>query len=186
VPTPDEIRSARSNRLSDRVSTQEAPAFEELAGLLLKKRSAESLVAALLSLIEDEAHLGFEIPEAPEIRRTKPQNSATTSRRRDSRHTTSEKSGGKFERTFERSGRGDKGRRPNERSADQFSREKKSEQSERHSKHGAPKRTAQKEYFPSGKTSRTEPAPKGKGGSKSLKTAKPASSPSDVRKRKKI
>ena len=175
VPTPDEIRKARSNRLSDKVSIQEAPVFEELARLLLKKRSAESLVAALLSLIEDETHLGFDIPEAPEIRRTKAQNSAATTRRRDVRHT-SEKSGGKFER----SGRGDKGKR----STDQFSREKKSERSERHSRYDTPKRTGQKEYFPSSRTSRTAPAPNGKGGSKSLK-AKPTSSASDVRKRKK-
>jgi len=184
VPTTDEIRSARSNRLSDRVSVQNAPAFEELAGILLKKRSAESLVAALLSLIEDEAHLGFEIPEAPEIRRAKPQNSAASTRHRDARRT-SEHSGGKFERSFERSGRGDKNRRATERASDQFSRDKKAKRSEHHSKFDAPKRTAQKDRFSSGKTSRSDSAPREKGGAKSFKTSTPTSGPNGIKRGKK-
>jgi ATP-dependent RNA helicase DeaD len=65
VPTRDEIRIARSRRLAERVSHQEAPAFKELAKNLLLERDPESLVAALLSLIEDEAHTGFEILDAP-------------------------------------------------------------------------------------------------------------------------
>ena len=63
VPTPEEIIKERSGRLAARVQSHAAPAFEELAKMLLDKRPAEGLVAALLSLIEDEAHLGFDVPE---------------------------------------------------------------------------------------------------------------------------
>jgi hypothetical protein len=113
-------------------------------------------------LIEDEAHLGFDIPEAPEIRRIKPINSAAAPRRRDARRT-SEQPGGKFER-FER---GDKSRRLAERSTDQFSRDKKPKRPERHPKYDASKRNARKEYFSLSKTS------------------KPTSNPNGVSKRKK-
>jgi len=65
LPTQAEIREARGKRLAERVGTQEAPAFLTLAGKMLAERSAESLVAALLSLIEDEAHAGFDIPDTP-------------------------------------------------------------------------------------------------------------------------
>ena len=47
------------------MGAQEAPAFLDLAGALLSEREPASLVAALLSLIEDEAHGGFDIPDAP-------------------------------------------------------------------------------------------------------------------------
>jgi ATP-dependent RNA helicase DeaD len=65
LPSMAEIREARANRLAERVGTQEAPAFLELARKMLAERSPDTLVAALLSLIEDEAHAGFDIPDAP-------------------------------------------------------------------------------------------------------------------------
>ena len=65
VPTRDEIRASRSRRLAERVGSQEAPAFLDLARTLLEQRTPDVLVAALLSLIEDEAHAGFEIPDPP-------------------------------------------------------------------------------------------------------------------------
>lgn len=65
VPTQAEIRASRSKRLAERVNGQEAPAFLELARTMLTERDPAPLVAALLSLIEDEAHAGFDIPEVP-------------------------------------------------------------------------------------------------------------------------
>lgn len=65
VPTQAEIRSARSKRLAERVNQQEAPAFLDLARTMLSQREPAELVAALLSLIEDEAHGGFDIPDVP-------------------------------------------------------------------------------------------------------------------------
>jgi ATP-dependent RNA helicase DeaD len=65
VPTPDEIRAARGRRLAERVGTAEAPAFENLARTLLADREPAALVASLLSMIETEAHAGFDIPDAP-------------------------------------------------------------------------------------------------------------------------
>ncbi|MDR0499308.1 MAG: DEAD/DEAH box helicase [Holophagales bacterium] len=176
VPTPDEIRKSRSNRLSDRVGLQESPIFEELARNLLKTRSAESLVAALLSLIEDEAHLGFDIPEAPEIKRVKFPNASATSKRHDSGRT-SERSGGKFERS-------DKSRRSAERSSDQFSRDKKSKWPERRPKQDAPKSAAPKEYFSSAKTSKSASASKKKDSPKASKTSRPTSSPAGKKRKK--
>ena len=65
VPTQAEIRAARAKRLAERVGAQEAPTFLDLARTLLTDREPATLVAALLSLIEDEAHGGFDIPEVP-------------------------------------------------------------------------------------------------------------------------
>jgi ATP-dependent RNA helicase DeaD len=65
VPTQAEIRTARAKRLAERVGQQEAPAFLDLARTMLTEREPSSLVAALLSLIEDEAHGGFDIPDVP-------------------------------------------------------------------------------------------------------------------------
>ncbi|HWQ07548.1 MAG TPA: hypothetical protein VN436_00495, partial [Holophaga sp.] len=65
VPTQDEIRAARTQRLAARLDGQEAPAFLDLARTLLAERDPAPLVATLLSLIEDEAHAGFDIPESP-------------------------------------------------------------------------------------------------------------------------
>ena len=64
LPTQTEIREARGKRLGERVAGQESPAFLALAKQLLENREAEPLVAALLSLIEDEAHGGFDIPDS--------------------------------------------------------------------------------------------------------------------------
>ena len=72
VPSPDEIRRERSRRLGERVRGQEAPVFEELAESLLKELPPKGLVAALLSLIEDEAHLGFDMPEVLEPKKRRP------------------------------------------------------------------------------------------------------------------
>ena len=65
VPSQAEIREARGKRLGERVAGQESPTFLALAKQLLENREAEPLVAALLSLIEDEAHGGFDIPDSP-------------------------------------------------------------------------------------------------------------------------
>ena len=65
VPTQAEIRAARSQRLAARLDGQEAPAFLDLARTLLAERDPAPLVATLLSLIEDEAHGGFDIPDIP-------------------------------------------------------------------------------------------------------------------------
>ncbi len=65
IPTQTEIRTARAKRLAERVNGQEAPAFLELARTMISEREPASLVAALLSLIEDEAHSGFDIPDVP-------------------------------------------------------------------------------------------------------------------------
>ena len=67
VPTQTEIREARSRRLAERVNAQEAPFFLDLARTMLQQREPAPLVAALLSLIEDEAHGGFDIPEVPKV-----------------------------------------------------------------------------------------------------------------------
>ncbi|HNX31985.1 MAG TPA: DEAD/DEAH box helicase [Holophaga sp.] len=76
IPTQGEIREARARRLAERVGAQEAPAFLDLAGTLLSERDPAALVAALLSLIEDEAHGGFDIPDAPS--RTEPRREKRT------------------------------------------------------------------------------------------------------------
>jgi ATP-dependent RNA helicase DeaD len=65
IPSREEIRTARSQRLTDRIRGQEAPAFLALARTLLQDREPALLVAALLSLVEDEAHAGFEIADSP-------------------------------------------------------------------------------------------------------------------------
>ncbi len=65
VPTQAEIREARAKRLANRVNDQNAPAFLDLAKTMLAQRESAPLVAALLSLIEDEAHGGFDIPDVP-------------------------------------------------------------------------------------------------------------------------
>jgi len=63
VPTRAEIRNARGKRLGERVGKQEAPGFLDLAHTMLSEREPAPLVAALLSLIEDEAHGGFDMPD---------------------------------------------------------------------------------------------------------------------------
>ena len=65
LPTQAEIRIARAKRLAERVAKQDAPAFLDLARTMLVEREPAPLVAALLSLIEDEAHGGFDIPDMP-------------------------------------------------------------------------------------------------------------------------
>jgi ATP-dependent RNA helicase DeaD len=85
VPSPEEIRKERSRRLCDKVSRQEAPAFETLAAEMLQTRPAEGLVATLLSMIEDDAHLGFDLPEAPELNKRKPKELEPQKRRSPSR-----------------------------------------------------------------------------------------------------
>jgi ATP-dependent RNA helicase DeaD len=66
VPTRDEIRQARMRRLAARVGTPEAPPrMIGLARKLLAEREPEAIVAILLSMIESEAHDGFDIPEPP-------------------------------------------------------------------------------------------------------------------------
>ncbi|MDR2561351.1 MAG: DEAD/DEAH box helicase [Holophagales bacterium] len=85
VPSPEEIRKERVHRLSERVSKQEAPAFESLAAEMLQNRPAEQLVAALLSMIEDDAHLGFDLPDAPELNKRKPKDFEPKQRRSSSR-----------------------------------------------------------------------------------------------------
>jgi superfamily II DNA/RNA helicase len=72
VPSPSEIRKERSRRLGDKVRGHEARAFEDLAEALLEDREPTGLVAALLSLIEDDAHLGFDMPETIEPKRHRP------------------------------------------------------------------------------------------------------------------
>jgi ATP-dependent RNA helicase DeaD len=72
VPSPDEIRKERSRRLGEKVRGHEAPAFEGLAESLLGEMDPKGLVAALLSLIEDEAHLGFHMPETIEPKKRGP------------------------------------------------------------------------------------------------------------------
>ncbi len=66
VPTRDEIREARGRRLAERIGTPEAPTrFIGLARKLLAERAPEAVVSILLSMIETEAHAGFDIPEPP-------------------------------------------------------------------------------------------------------------------------
>ena len=87
VPTPNEILRERSGRLITKIQSHEAPAFEMLAKTLLKTRSAEGIVAALLSLIEDEAHLGFDVPETPLPKKTRIENLHISSRHSEGKRT---------------------------------------------------------------------------------------------------
>jgi len=64
APSPAEIREARSLRLAERVTAQQGDSFLTLANQLLTQRDPAPLVAALLSLIEDDAHAGYDIPDA--------------------------------------------------------------------------------------------------------------------------
>jgi ATP-dependent RNA helicase DeaD len=66
VPTSDEIRIARSRRLAERVLTPEAPArYLDLARSLVADTDPACVVATLLSMIEKEAHSGFDLPDQP-------------------------------------------------------------------------------------------------------------------------
>jgi ATP-dependent RNA helicase DeaD len=65
VPSQAEIRETRTRKLAERVRTQEAPRYQDLAQELLAGREAADLVAALLSMVEGPDHAGFDIPEAP-------------------------------------------------------------------------------------------------------------------------
>jgi len=65
VPTQEEIRAARSLRLTEHIANQEGPTFTQLAESMLAQRDPVALVSALLSMIEDEAHAGFDIPDTP-------------------------------------------------------------------------------------------------------------------------
>jgi ATP-dependent RNA helicase DeaD len=66
VPTRDEIREARSARLAARVRAPEAPErFMELARSLVTEVDPVRLVATLLSMIEDESHDGYDLPDQP-------------------------------------------------------------------------------------------------------------------------
>ncbi len=66
-PTQEEIRLGRIQHLSEQLKALEAPTYLELAAKLLAERSAEELVAALLSLVQKESHAGFFIPEPPKV-----------------------------------------------------------------------------------------------------------------------
>lgn len=65
APTQEEIRLGRVQHLCDKLVDLEAPTHLELAKKLLATRSAEELVAALLSLVQQETHTGFFIPDPP-------------------------------------------------------------------------------------------------------------------------
>jgi ATP-dependent RNA helicase DeaD len=65
VPAQAEIREARTRKLAERISTLEAPQYQEAAAKMLAERDPVALVAALLSLVEGPARTGFDIPDAP-------------------------------------------------------------------------------------------------------------------------
>ena len=68
VPTREEIQETRLRRLAARVRATEAPErFAALAQSLVRDGDPVGLVATLLSLIEDEAHAGFEMPDGPRM-----------------------------------------------------------------------------------------------------------------------
>nr|WP_320134173.1 DEAD/DEAH box helicase [uncultured Holophaga sp.] len=63
APTQAEIRKAKEGRLADRLAATEDQSHRGLAERLLAEKDATEVVAALLSLVEDQSHAGFVIPE---------------------------------------------------------------------------------------------------------------------------
>jgi len=82
VPNQEEIATARTQRLVNSVQDLKAPEHVKLAKQLLHERTPETLVAALLSLLQKDTHAGFFIPPPPPPRRSAPPTRPVHSHRR--------------------------------------------------------------------------------------------------------